>query len=815
MANNNNKKGTPAHLREARLQRIRADEEELERMRLEELRRNEEERVRIQNGVRAMEVEQERVRLEQEQRIREEQEARAARVVEDARLRGMQQSVAGASDHVIDGVGSIFNDSSSGAWNVRSLPPPRRLTAFSADAFTDKRAARDERRHHDDALWASRKAKRLQDSSFDDVVEGVHALLDETTSGDVALTAATGVEEVERRDVNDINAVDYSDDEQHTADKDKPTDPTDKGQATAKDEDNDEDEEQWTDADSEDDNRDSDMDTNEHDGRGGEPPSGETAQLALTGPSGVQTAPASTPPPPLPLTHAPQVAGESPTPHVTPAADPTIPARSPASSDATLEIPSLIDDLSKVSPEQAIELVRIFNSQVMMIREKQQTAIYHQKQLRLRAERDALHPQADRRVHTPTQRIYDELTEESEVSVVETRETLQLAKIIKVRTIGVSADLGNGTLQDVTRCRASNQRKRRREGASRRIAEAARNATGSGADQRQVPAALDLPRPNPVADRRDNVGKDNVTVEVLDKRRKIVRSGPSTTSSSLSSTVMEAASTATSTSLPPVPAINPPPPPSRRSRDISPIRGPTVTTTTTIPGGTVAGGSANLPPPPPPPAIDDQQRQGGGNANSKKKNRRPKRKASDASTSNRSSTSAASAFPPPRRLPRTPEDLLTPEMLAIAIKLPDRPRSREIQTVIDILPADFYPNCSPLDRALYAADAAVDKDRAGKKLRDQYNFKMKVAAEHDEQVAMMTKFLVDAKKEADRVRAEAHQFWQPDGQQPSTSGTQRHSASTSNNSSSSSQRPTPCSNKRDDPPSYRGGKGGRGKGRKQ
>ena len=369
------------------------------------------------------------------------------------------------------------------------------------------------------------------------------------------------------------------------------------------------------------------MDTDEHDGRGGEPPSGETAQPVGTGPPGVRTAPSLTPPPPPPLPHASQVVVESLTPHVTPAADSTIPTRSPASSDATLEIPPLIDDLSKVTPEQAIELVRIYNSQVMLVRERKQTAIYHQRQLQLRAERDSLHPQADRRVYTPTQRITDELAEE-EVTVVETRETLQLAKIIKVRTIGVSADLGNGTLQDVTRCRASNQRKRRREGASRRIAEAARNATGSGADQRQVPAALDLPRPNPVADRRDNVGKDNVTVEVLDKRRRIVRSGPSTTSSSLSSTVMEAASTATSTSLPPVPAINPPPPPSRRSRDISPIRGPTTTTTTTTPRGTVAGGSANLPPPPPPPAIDDQQRQEGGNANSKKKNRRPKRKAS-------------------------------------------------------------------------------------------------------------------------------------------------------------------------------------------
>ena len=455
-----------------------------------------------------------------------------------------------------------------------------------------------------------------------------------------------------------------------------------------------------------------------------------------------------------------------------------------------------------------------YTTQVMLMRERKQTAIYNQRQLQLRAERDSLHPQADRRVYTPTQRINDELAEESEVTVVETRETLQLARIIQTRSVGVSADLGNGTLQDVTRGRASNQRKRRREGAARRIAEASRNATGSGADQRQTPTAQDLPRQNPVSDRRDNVGNDNLTVGVVDKRRKVSRSGPSTTSSSLSSTLMGAASNATSTSLPPIPALNPPPPPSRRSRDISPIRGPTTTMTTTTSRGTVAGEGANLPPPPPPPAIDDQQRQGGGNANSKK-NRRPKRKARDASTSNRSSTSAASAFPPPRRLPRTPEDLLTPEMLAIAIKLPDRPRSREIQTVIDILPADFYPNCSPLDRALYAADAAVDKDRAGKKLRDQYNFKMKVAAEHDEQVAMMTKFLVDAKKEADRVRAEAHQFWQPDGQQPSTSGTQRHSASTGNTSSSSSQRPTPRPNKRDDPPSYRGGKGGRGKGRKQ
>ena len=116
--NNNNNKGTPAHLRQARLQRIRAEEEELERVRREELRQMEEERVRIQNGMRAVEEEQEKVRLEQEKRIREEQEARSARVAEDARLRAMQQPVAGASDDVIDGVGTIFNDF---IWRVERL----------------------------------------------------------------------------------------------------------------------------------------------------------------------------------------------------------------------------------------------------------------------------------------------------------------------------------------------------------------------------------------------------------------------------------------------------------------------------------------------------------------------------------------------------------------------------------------------------------------------------------------------------------------------------------------------------------------------
>ena len=152
-------------------------------------------------------------------------------------------------------------------------------------------------------------------------------------------------------------------------------------------------------------------------------------------------------------------------------------------------------------------------------------------------------------------------------------------------------------------------------------------------------------------------------------------------------------------------------------------------------------------------------------------------------------------------------------MLAIAIELPTHPRSKDIQKVVNILPADFYPNSSPMDRAIYAADHAVDRARLGKKLIEQYNFKIKVVGEHDAKVAKMAQLLSDAKKEADRIRAEAA-LAQSDGQRPSTSGTQRHFAPPSNRAPPSGRNPPPRHSRKDDAPSYRGGKGGRGKGRK-
>ena len=161
-----------------------------------------------------------------------------------------------------------------------------------------------------------------------------------------------------------------------------------------------------------------------------------------------------------------------------------------------------------------------------------------------------------------------------------------------------------------------------------------------------------------------------------------------------------------------------------------------------------------------------------------------------------------------------PEELLTPEMLAAALKLPSHPRPSDVRAITDILPIDFYPNESPLDRAIFAADAAAEKHRAGKKLLAQYNFKLKVVGEQDEQVAKFTKLLADAKKEADRARADAESFRQADGQLPSTSGTQSHFAAARDDSSTSGQRSTPRSDRRDDAPSYRGGKGGKSKSRK-
>ena len=178
--------------------------------------------------------------------------------------------------------------------------------------------------------------------------------------------------------------------------------------------------------------------------------------------------------------------------------------------------------------------------------------------------------------------------------------------------------------------------------------------------------------------------------------------------------------------------------------------------------------------------------------------------------------STASFSSPSLRLPRSPEDLLTTEMLATAIRLPSHPRSKDIQCVcvVDILPAEFFPNSSLMDRAVYAADHATERARQGKKLAEQCNFKMKVVGEYDAEVAWIAKALSDAKKEADRARADATQFAQPDGQQPLTSSTQRRFASTGASPSPSGQNPPPRHSRKDDAPSYRGGKGGRGKGRK-
>ena len=88
-------------------------------------------------------------------------------------------------------------------------------------------------------------------------------------------------------------------------------------------------------------------------------------------------------------------------------------------------------------------------------------------------------------------------------------------------------------------------------------------------------------------------------------------------------------------------------------------------------------------------------------------------------------------------------------MLAVAIKLPNHPRPRDIQKVVDILPADFYPNSSPMDCAIHAADHAADRASLARRLIEQYNFKMKVVGEHDTKVAQMAQLLSDAQKEAD------------------------------------------------------------------
>ena len=169
----------------------------------------EEERERVATGRREVEEEKEKIRQEQKakrieekkkeaERKRKEQEAQAARVAEERRLRRLQQPVAGGSDDVVDGVGSVFNDSTSGAWSARPQTA-RGLNAFSANAFADKRAERDDRRRADDAIRQQRKAKRNQaDNSFDGLLEDVGALLEEPTLPGVTPPAPTGAGEVER-----------------------------------------------------------------------------------------------------------------------------------------------------------------------------------------------------------------------------------------------------------------------------------------------------------------------------------------------------------------------------------------------------------------------------------------------------------------------------------------------------------------------------------------------------------------------------------------------------------------------------------------
>ena len=377
--------------------------------------------------------------------------------------------------------------------------------------------------------------------------------------------------------------------------------------------------------------------------------------------------------------------------------------------------------------------------------------------------------------------------------------------------------MGSGTLRDVQRGRATNQRKRRRDQAARRIAIPTRPSTGSGADRRQSSSAPDPPQQNPNDDRRASRPIDNpedLRVQVDNKKRRVGRGGPPAASTSLSSTVMETPSAAR---LPPGPANLPPVAQGRRERDISPIRVPTATTTTNDRGGRPA--AASIMPPPPLPADGGHNRQGEKRAN-RKRNRRPRSGVRDASASSRPSTPAASAPPSSRRLPQSPEDLLTPYMLKVAIRLPNRPRSSEIQEVVDVLPAEFYPDSSPLDRAIYAADHAEDRARLGKKLAEQQKFRLKVVSEQERQendmrVKIMAEMLSEAQKKADRERADP--FYQSDGQRPSTSGTQRRSASSSSSRPAAPSRsgpPPPRSSRRDDDRSFRGGKGGRAKGRK-
>ena len=249
---------------------------------------------------------------------------------------------------------------------------------FDANAFADKRAAGAAHRQADNALRAARKAKknRAANASFNAVVSDVEALLEGSTLASTtdAPPPPPGAGEVERPDVCDPDNLDIDNDKHNDSDDDKNYE-------------------------TQDDSEDNDMDTHEHDGRGEGPPSGEVARPALTGPQGVHTAPPLAPPHQLPPSHTPQAVVESSTLHVTPAADSTATAPFQASPDATLVIPPYINDLSLISQEQGVELVNIYNAQVDKLIERRHTAIYHDEQRRLRAERDALHPQAKWRAY--------------------------------------------------------------------------------------------------------------------------------------------------------------------------------------------------------------------------------------------------------------------------------------------------------------------------------------------------------------------------------------------------------------------------------
>ena len=374
MANN---QGTPEHLRDERRQRIRLEREEearREAARAELLATHEEERRRMEEGRRELEEEkkreEERKRKEEEDRVREEQEAVARRVVEEQkrkeeekvkkeqadvarrvarehRRRGMQQPVREDADDALSGVGQIFNDSTSGLW-LEAAQPARNLAAFGANAFADKRAARAERKDKDHALRAARKAKKDEaiDASFDSVAADLRSMLEEPTPEGAAVPAVDpplGVTAEEQQNDGDDVILDYDEDQDMTNDK-----RLNRQTTVATGDNDDDDDDDYTSYDSDDD--DLPMDTNELDGRGEGSPLGEGVQPVdpsdPTDPAGVRTLPPPPPPERPPPTQTPQVVAGSSTPQVTSAADAMTTAPSHVSSDATLVIPSPIEDLS-------------------------------------------------------------------------------------------------------------------------------------------------------------------------------------------------------------------------------------------------------------------------------------------------------------------------------------------------------------------------------------------------------------------------------------------------------------------------------------